>query len=393
MAEQSQEEIYREKESISYFQKLQSSLGGVLTGLILIPISLLLLWCNEGRSVDEYKTLKEAQKEYVRAPLEKIDSALEGKLVYVSGKVSVVGDVRDPLLGVVVNGVLALRRLVEMYQWAEKCTTKREQKLGGGEEVITECTYEKVWSSSAIDSSNFKKKQGHENPQKIYSQEIFYSPEARLGVYRLNQEQIMKIAQWESYHLEENLISNIKIKTKTSIEGGKLYVGEDPQNPKIGDYRISLEVAYPKEASVIAVLQGDNLVPYVASSGASLSLASAGILPPENLFAEAKRQNRLTTWLLRFLGWLLLFIGLSLIINPLQKLVDFIPLLGSLVGLGLSVAALAVSIVLASLTVALAWLFYRPLLSLAVLIVGLGVYLALGYLKKARSLANTKASS
>ena len=39
------------------------------------------------------------------------------QLVHITGKTSVDGTVCDPELGVEMNGVYRLRRIVEMYQW------------------------------------------------------------------------------------------------------------------------------------------------------------------------------------------------------------------------------------------------------------------------------------
>jgi Transmembrane protein 43 len=77
--------------------------------------------------------------------------------------------------------------------------------------------------------------------------------------------------------------------------------------------------------------------------------------------------------LLRLGAFLLLFIGIGLLFMPIIDLVSMIPLVGTLLSIGLSIAcwifALVLAIVLFCLTVGLAWLYYRPIFGVCMLVV------------------------
>ena len=68
-----------------------------------------------------------------------------------------------------------------------------------------------------------------------------------------------------------------------------------------------------------------------------------------------------------------MFFGVLLFLSPLGALADVLPILGSIARGGTFLVALAVSIPLSLLVIALAWLFYRPLLAIALIALGIAV--------------------
>ena len=68
-----------------------------------------------------------------------------------------------------------------------------------------------------------------------------------------------------------------------------------------------------------------------------------------------------------------MLIGFVLLLMPLSVVADVIPLIGSIVGAGAFLVALVCTFVVAPAIIALAWLWYRPLVSLAVIVVGFGL--------------------
>lgn len=75
-----------------------------------------------------------------------------------------------------------------------------------------------------------------------------------------------------------------------------------------------------------------------------------------------------------------MFIGICLLFSPIIYTLTWIPLIGYMMAHGFSfivaIFALILSITLSALTIGLAWLYYRPLLGLALLsVVAIGVSL------------------
>jgi hypothetical protein len=71
-----------------------------------------------------------------------------------------------------------------------------------------------------------------------------------------------------------------------------------------------------------------------------------------------------------------MFLGLLLIFKPLAVLGDVVPLFGSMLGAGLGVFSFLLASSLALVTVAVAWLVYRPLLGVTLLLLaGAAIFL------------------
>ncbi|MBR5243211.1 MAG: hypothetical protein IKW13_03160 [Thermoguttaceae bacterium] len=150
------------------------------------------------------------------------------------------------------------------------------------------------------------------------------------------------------------------------------YFGADPNAPQIGDVRVTFEIVEaPRPASVVSQQNGDSFVPYQAKTG-SVELLSNKIETAEAMFASAKRGNATMGWILRLVGFAVMFIGFSSIFKPLEVLADIVPFLGSLVGLGTGLVSFALSLCGSLTTIAIAWLYFRPLIAIPLLIAAVG---------------------
>ena len=107
--------------------------------------------------------------------------------------------------------------------------------------------------------------------------------------------------------------------------------------------------------------------------GGTVELLQVGTFSADEMFAHAKEMNRLLTWGLRLLGWLLMLGGFALIFSPLVVLADVLPILGNIVGMGTGLLSLMLATPLALVVVAAAWIYYRPLLGILLLIIAVGV--------------------
>ena len=158
------EDSFTEVSSEGWLGRIGGSIKGVLFGIVIFLIGFPVLWFNEGSSVDRAKALEEGAGAIVSlASVESVDASKEGKLIHATGKATVEGEVRDDIFGVSAKAI-KLNRVVEMYQWKEDKKSKKEKKVGGGTETRTTYNYNKQWSGSAINSSDFKKRDGHSNP-------------------------------------------------------------------------------------------------------------------------------------------------------------------------------------------------------------------------------------
>ncbi len=185
---------FTETTHTSWFTRLKNGVVGILVGLILVVGMIVLLAWNEGRAVQTYRSLVEGAGLVVSVSADRIDPAMEGKLIHISGKVTPDGTPEDPTFSVSAQGAAALRRDVEMYQWVEESRSETKKTLGGGEETVTTYSYKKDWQSRPIDSGNFREGDGHANPPMPFESERFAVETAHIGAFVVDGETIANLA-------------------------------------------------------------------------------------------------------------------------------------------------------------------------------------------------------
>lgn len=363
--------------SQGWFSRIGGSIKGILAGVVMAVVAVVVLFWNEGRAVKRYKTLQEGAGAVVAVSNDKVDPAKEGKLVHVSGMAETSETLKDATFGVEVAG-LKLRRNAEMFQWKESTSTEKVKKMGGSEETRTTYSYSKEWSSSVIDSSKFERPQTPRNPSSMPAKsETWQADTVTLGAFTLSDGLVGKIGNWEGIVVAADAAVPAAAPEGTRVANEGFYIGENPQSPAIGDVRITFEKVMPTEVSVISKQVKGSFEPYVSKVGGSLELLETGKKSADEMFAAAEASNKMLTWILRFAGFAVMGIGLSLVLRPFRVVADVLPFAGSIVGMGIGFVSFVVAAIVSLVVIAVAWIFYRPLIgiSLLVVVVGLVVWL------------------
>lgn len=82
--------------------------------------------------------------------------------------------------------------------------------------------------------------------------------------------------------------------------GDAIYVSADPQNPQIGDLRISYNTVENNYlASILAKQSGNMLSSYIAKSGSDITRIESGTKTATEMFQHATEENTLITWIWR----------------------------------------------------------------------------------------------
>jgi len=364
---------YTEVSRQSWFSRIGGAIKGVFVGLLLLVIALPLLFWNEGRAVHRYKTLKEGASEVISIQADSVDNAHAGKLVHVSGSAETDSILRDSVFEISVNAI-HLKRSVEMYQWKENVRSETRNKVGGGTETTKTYTYEKVWRDNLIKSGGFKEA-GHDNPATMpFESQTYTADDVRLGAFKLSPSLVRRIGNYQKLEIDQDFSLPDDLVERVKIHGAGLYVGTNPMSPSIGDVRITFEVAYPTDISIVAKQTGNSFEAYSPpKSGGSIELLELGIVSSEEMFESAQASNRMTTWLLRLAGFLLLFIGLGLIFHPFKVMGDVLPIMGKIIGAGTGLIAFLLASVLSFVVIAIAWITYRPLLGVPLLLIAVAL--------------------
>lgn len=364
---------YTEVTNQSWFSRIGGAIKGVLVGILLVIIAFPVLFTNEGRAVRRSKTLKEGAGEVISIPADKVDSANSGKLVHVTGRAETEAVLSDSVFGVSANAI-HLKRKVEMYQWKENVSSKTKNKVGGGTETTKTYTYEKVWDDSLIKSGDFKES-GHDNPGGMpFDSRTYTADTVSLGAFKLSSSLVDSINNHQKLDVPSDMTIPDNLAERVKINDSGFYSGVNPAAPEIGDTRITFEVVYPTDISIVAKQTGNSFEPYSPpKSGGSIQLLEIGIVSADAMFKSAQASNRMLTWILRLVGFFLFFIGFSMIFRPFKVLGDVMPIMGKIVGAGAGMIAFLLATMLSLAVIAVAWVTYRPLIGIPLLIIVIGL--------------------
>ena len=374
---------YQEVTTKSYGKRVGDSFKGIGGGIIMFIAATVLLWWNEGRAVKTDKMLNEAQKACVEMENPaKIDPALDGELVCATAVATTQDSLVDSRFGFGATAI-SLQRMVEYYQWVEHAESKSEDKLGGKEVTTTTYTYTKEWVSSPVQSSAFKDPE-YQNKNMVLTtveSQDWWAENVSFGAYKLNESLKHGISSREPVALaiSEDILKGLndgieRTHKKDSLgyvhqEGNMLYIGRVPSSPEVGDVRVTWEKIVPAKVTLISQVDGDSFKPFKAKNGKTFQTLVMGKKDASEIFDSEHSANKFLLWVLRILGIMLVCAGLKGIFNFLETILKVVPFLANILGWGVGVVCTVVGIVWSLIVIALAWLFYRPVLGIALLAV------------------------
>jgi Transmembrane protein 43 len=344
--------------------RILGSLLGALVGIALVTGSVVLLYWNEGRAAAAIAALDQARRQLVEVRPDAVDPRADSKLVHLTGMMQTNASAHDAEFDVGGPGLIRLKRTVEMFQWKEEKSTHTEKSLGGSQTQVTTYTYRKQWSNQAILSDRFRHPAGHDNPPFPVGSMTIDSRDVRLGAYRVDPGVLANVTAFEPLppgHPPEGY----------QRVGNRLYRGDDPDHPAIGDVRVSFAGVPGQTTSVIAAQIGGALTPFRAADGYDIALASPGLVPAAQMLQQKKHQEAMLTWALRGVGFVVMLIGFALFAAPLAALAGVVPILGDIVGVGVFLIALTLAVPLTLLTIAIAWIVHRPLLGAGLIVLAI----------------------
>lgn len=361
---------FSETTSESWFSRIIGSIKSVLVGLVLFVVAFPVLFFNEGRAVKTAKSLEEGAGAVVSVASASVDRGNEGRLVHTSGEAKTTETLTDDEFGVSVSA-LKLIRSVEMYQWQEDKKSETKNKLGGGTETVTTYDYSKGWSSSVVDSGSFQRPEGHENPGAFpVEAKTVTASNVTLGAYRLPEAVLGQLNRSQDVPPQADTLPEA-MSGRAQVAGSAYYLGADPASPAVGDVRVTFKAVPPATVSLVARQAADTFEPYQTKAGDALLLVEYGTVSADAMFKAAEAANTMLTWILRFVGFFVMFLGLTMVFRPVAVFADVIPLFGTLLGAGIGIFSALSALAMSLATIAFAWLFFRPLLAVGLLVVAL----------------------
>jgi len=377
-------DTFTETTTTGWLDQIKNAIAGVLIGLVLFVVAFPALFINEGCYVKDMKALGELGLKTVSVSPDKVDPANQGKPVHMIGEAKTDETLADPDFAVSKNAI-KLKRVAEMYQWKENEEKKTEKQTGGKTVTTTTYKYEKKWSDDLIESSSFKHPEDHQNPATMkFKSEEWKAANVTVGAFKLSETLISAINNFTDLKMEDKDLAALSaaVKAEAKIAEGRFYLGKDSASPAIGDIRVGFKVALPTTVSLIAQQQDNSFVKFLAQNGREIDRLDVGTHTKDQMIASAKSEAKIKTWLIRLGGFLAMLIGLTLIAKPLVAVANVLPFLGDLVGGGAFIFAAVIAFGLTFITISVAWVFYRPLVGIPLLVVGLGAVVGFIVMKK-----------
>ena len=418
---------YTEKTTTGYGTRVGNSIKATLMGFVIIIGATILLWWNEGRAVKTADMLEDAQGACVEMPNpDKMDKSLDGELVCGTAMANTEEVLTDTDFGISENAI-SLSRKVEYFQWVEHSESKSEDKLGGKEETTTTYTYKQEWVSSPVNSGDFKDPayQNKNYTWTVVENQDLWAEKVTFGAYVLNESLIHSISSTEAVELNVNeqllqsmdksiadtyarikglptpvnqanaavapvaqtepaaatadslqtaIADSISQNNKVDLEyvhqaGNVIYYGRSMNAPEVGDVRITFEKTVPAKVTVVSVVDDNTFKPFVAKNKKKFQTLRMGKKSIEEIFEEENENNTMWTWILRIVGILLVISGFKSLFSFLETLLKVVPFLSSIFAFGVGIICTIVGIVYSLIVIALAWIFYRPVLGIILLVI------------------------
>lgn len=400
---------YTETTRTGYGRRLGNSLKNIIVGLVLLVAGTFTLFWNEGNYVKTKKALNEAAAEVVAlVDINTINPEFEGKFIHASGFASPQDSIYDNMLGVR-ELAIGLSRKVEYYQWVEHSETETVQNMGGSEETITTYHYKKEWSSSPINSLDFHDPE-YRNENFVLAElpdKEILNTNVHFGAYKLP-EFILQLIQnstpakinlsKEQNEILEKEAEKVRLSAKkrvrksiepsdndeeqekpkmTHVNDNVLYIGKSFNKPGVGDVRVTVEKTEPTVISLLASVKGNSFEMYKASNGRTVVEVAKGEVSAQQMFEAAHADNEEMTWGLRMLGAILIITAIRTMFGFVSMLFKVVPFLGNIVEKGVYVVAGVVGIAWSLIVIATAWLFYRPVIAILLILIIIGIFVLL----------------
>ena len=147
-----------------------------------------------------------------------------------------------------------------------------------------------------------------------------------------------------------------------------LYFGRVPGSPAVGDVRVTFEKVVPAKVTVMAVVDGDSFKPFKAKNGKRFQTLVMGKKSGDEIIDAAKESNNMILWALRIIGILMVIGGLKGIFGFIETILKVVPFIAGIFGWGVGLVCTVIGIAWSLIIIAIAWLFYRPLLGISLLV-------------------------
>jgi hypothetical protein len=253
----------------------------------------------------------------------RLQAGQHGYMVRLVGTPTVVEAPHDPEFNLRVNTPVLLRH-VEMFQW-------REVRIGNG------VHYEMDWVDRPLDASHFKEPAGHANPASFpISGKQFDANLVQMGGFKLDPVLLHALPGSQQVtpdmkSLPENLAASF------TLHQDHLVTSAHPDDPRLGDVRVSWDEVPLQQLTIVGRLDGDRLLAAADAADGKGYDVQLGDVPLLDMFPDLPVPPE---WVLsrQILAVLLAGLGALLLLSAQRRQRDVLLALG-LGGLAVGIVA------------------------------------------------------
>ena len=153
------------------------------------------------------------------------------------------------------------------------------------------------------------------------------------------------------------------------VNGNTIYLGANPDVPHIGDVRITFSKVLPSNTvTVWAKVVNNTFEQFTCKNGYTVSTLNMGTQSLDETFQNEQEANSTLAWILRLVGLVLVYIALRLIFELLTTILKVVPFIANIADFGSTIVCGIVGLAWTLIVIALAWIFYRPILAILILV-------------------------
>lgn len=360
---------FTETTTTGWGSRLLNSLVGVILGAALFIGSFFVLFWNEGRIDLSVVAQGATAISPTGTPAAQITD-----LVSITGAITSSEQLGDSFIQP--SNFIILDRTTEMYAWEEDSETETERNAGGSETRTTTYTYRKTWQENPENSSNFRRRENHENPPKSIPSQEYRVSAAQIGSYSLA---VNQLQPRDLFSLQLNTV-NLLPSTGVRLAGNYLYQGQGSlADPIVGDVRISYtSLPHNTQVTLFGELEStDRIGPYPAPR--NISFYRLYPMDRTGAIQAMAQEHQMITWMLRGGGFLMMWFGAMMVLEPLSTLLDVLPFLGSMSRGVAGVVTFLISATLSGVTILVSIVVHNPLIlaiCVGITLVGIGGFLS-----------------
>ena len=328
-------------------------LKAVFIAFLVAVTGSIIIFINDSAVLNKKLTLSLSAAYVTPIDPDKVENENNGRLVYITGKVYSPELLNDDDFGITVDAI-HLKRIVEIYQWDQKITEKKE-KLENGKEVDKKVyEYKKIWKNSLISSEHFNDPVNHHNPKKVnYTSKWIIAGVVKVGVFSLDDVFVNKIPKEEQLTLDK--IVPKQDSSNVTLKNNQIYIGKGtPGSPEIGDIRIYYNIVRPQEVSIIGKQKNNKIVTFEISGKRKINLIEPGIVSSDKMFKIEIESGMIKNWLVRIAGFILLLIGFAMLYSSMNKRFSNLKIFN----IGNFKFSFLLSLIILSVIISMVWILY-----------------------------------